>query len=64
MNSTKPNLVVLKGGLGIIPQKMLAKISTKSGNLDTFYELIGFHIEVHSGGTIRGIPECIKICII
>ena len=32
--------------------------------LDTSYELIGLHIEVNTGETRRGIPECIKICII
>ena len=58
MNVNKPDLVVLKGGgaWGILPQKFWQKSVQNPAILDTSYELIGLHIEVHSGGTIRGIP--------
>ena len=66
VNSAYPDLVVLKGGgSGVLPQNFFLKKSVQNpAILDTSYELIGLHIEVHSGGTIRGVSECIKICII
>ena len=42
----------------------LLKLAQHPAILDTSYELKMLHIDFHSGVTIRGIPECIKICII
>ena len=49
--SVKVNCITLT-----LTQKIWAKISTNPAILDTSYELIALHIEVHSGGTMRGIP--------
>ena len=54
---------VFKGGSGSPPPENSAKIGTKSCNSRGFHEFMGFHTEVHSCGTIRGVYY-INICII
>ena len=58
-------LSCIETGYGGPPPEFFLKNSVQNPAIrNTSYELIGLHVEVHCGGTIRGIPECIKICII
>ena len=65
VNSTLPDLDVLKGGSEVPHPEIFCKNQSckNPAILDTLYELIGLHIEVNSGVAIRGISEYIKICI-
>ena len=44
----------LKGGLGVLPQKILHKLVQNPPILDTSNEFMGLHIVVHSCVTRRG----------